>query len=165
MKHFNVGSATLADWLRGIEPPEWTRRPNAKDDLRAEAIELRKQGWSVNDLAVRDRLEARVRAEAAAELGPIDDRDRLLGGALIYICEGAKSKPGRRLDRLTFINSDPRRHRGGLSRLLDHHGAEVARAPLEGGGCDGRTGCTGIVDLAFGRQALVWRPNHSAVVK
>src|ERR1700755_299181 len=53
MKHFNVGSATLADWLRGIEPPEWTRRPNAKDDLREKALELRKQGWSVNDLAVR----------------------------------------------------------------------------------------------------------------
>jgi transposase len=154
MKHFNVGSATLTDWLRGIEPPEWTRRPNAKDHLRVEAIELRKQGWSVNDLAVRlgvakstaylwvkhiplnpnserarekrehaarmiagrweehraarDQREAEVRAGVAVELGPIDDRDRLLGGALIYMCEGAKSKPWRRHDRLIFINSDPR---------------------------------------------------------
>jgi len=154
MKHFNVGSATLTDWLRGIEPPEWTRRPNAKDEVRAQAIELRKQGWSVNDLAIRlgvakstaylwvkhipldpdserarqkqehaalmiagrweeqraarDRREAEVRAEAAVELGAIDDRDLLLGGALAYMCEGAKSKPWRRLDRLIFINSDPR---------------------------------------------------------
>jgi hypothetical protein len=53
MKHFGVGSATLTDWLRGIAPPEWTRRPNAKDDLRKEAVELRTQGWSVNDLAAK----------------------------------------------------------------------------------------------------------------
>jgi transposase len=154
MKHLNVGSATLTDWLRGIDPPEWTRRPNAKDDVREEAIELRKQGWSVNDLAIRlgvakstaylwvkhipldpdsdrarekqehaakmvagrweahraerDRREAEVRGGMAAELGQIDGRDLLLAGALVYMCEGAKSKPWRRLDRLNFINSDPR---------------------------------------------------------
>jgi transposase len=163
MKHFGVGNATLTDWLRGIEPPEWTRRPNAKDEVRAQAIELRKEGWSVNDLAVRlgvakstaylwvkhipldpdserarqkqehaarmiagrweeqraarDRRESEVRAEAAVELGAIDDRDLLLGGALAYMCEGAKSKPWRRLDRLIFINSDPRLLRLFLSFL------------------------------------------------
>jgi transposase len=53
-KHFGVGNATLTVWLRGIEPPEWTRRPNAKDELRKQAIELRVRGWSVNDLD--DRL-------------------------------------------------------------------------------------------------------------
>src|SRR3954451_3969171 len=47
MRHVGVGSATLTDWLRGIEPPEWTRRPNAKDHLRNEAVELRKLGWSI----------------------------------------------------------------------------------------------------------------------
>jgi transposase len=154
MKHLNVGSATLTDWLRGIQPPEWTRRPNAKDDLRDKAIELRKQGWSVNDLAVRlgvakstaylwvkhipldpdsdrarekqvhaakmiagrreahradrDRRQADIRRGVAAELGQIDDRELLLAGALIYMCEGSKSKPWRRLDRLMFINSDAR---------------------------------------------------------
>jgi transposase len=164
MKHFNVGSATLTVWLRGIEPPEWTRRPNAKDDLRAEALELRKQGWSVNDLAVRlgvakstaylwvkhipldpdserarekqehaarmiagrwdehradrDRREAEVRAGVAAELGQFNDRDLLIAGALIYMCEGAKSKRWRRHDRLIFINSDPRLHRLFLSFLV-----------------------------------------------
>jgi transposase len=53
MKHFGVGSATLTDWLRGVPPPGWTRRPNAKDDLREQALALRAEGWSVNDLAVR----------------------------------------------------------------------------------------------------------------
>src|SRR4051794_32078929 len=52
MRHLDVGSATLTDWLRGIDPPEWTRRPNAKDDLRERALEMRRQGWSVNDLAI-----------------------------------------------------------------------------------------------------------------
>lgn len=51
MKHFGVGSDTLTDWLRGIEPPAWTRRPNAKDELRAQAVELRRQGRSVPQIA------------------------------------------------------------------------------------------------------------------
>jgi transposase len=153
MKHFGVGSATLTDWLRGIEPPAWTRRPNAKDALRRQAVELRQQGWSVNDLAVRlgvakstayawvkhlpldpsaerarlkqehaalmaagrweahrrdrDRDQAAAHAEAARAVGDLTERDLLLLGAAIYWCEGAKSKPWRRLDRLIFINSDP----------------------------------------------------------
>ncbi|MFE7172050.1 hypothetical protein [Streptomyces sp. NPDC057616] len=32
--------------LEGEPPPEWTRRPNAKDDLRDRARELRLQGWT-----------------------------------------------------------------------------------------------------------------------
>jgi transposase len=153
MKHFGVGSATLTDWLRGVPPPDWTRRPNAKDDLRAQALELRVQGWSVNDLATRlgvakstayawvkhipldpdaerarekqehaaimiagrwdehrrerDRSQAEVHIEAAEEVGDLSERELMLIGAAIYWCEGAKSKPWRRLDRLTFINSDP----------------------------------------------------------
>jgi transposase len=159
MKHFSVGSATLTDWLRGIEPPEWTRRPNAKDDLRTQAVELRAEGWSVNDLAAqlgvakstayawvkhipldrdaerarqkqahsalmaagrwdarreeRDRSQASAHDRAAADVGDLSERDLLIVGAAIYWCEGSKSKPWRRLDRLTFTNSDP-----GLLRLF-----------------------------------------------
>ncbi|MGW2786111.1 hypothetical protein ACWC3X_33505 [Streptomyces populi] len=32
--------------LQGEPPPDWTRRPRAKDDLRAKARELRLQGWT-----------------------------------------------------------------------------------------------------------------------
>jgi hypothetical protein len=49
------GNRTLDDLLRGEPPPAWTRRPNAKDDLRARARELRAEG--------------KVYAEIAAELG------------------------------------------------------------------------------------------------
>ncbi|GIF10937.1 hypothetical protein Ate01nite_09690 [Actinoplanes teichomyceticus] len=68
MKMFGVGNGTLTDWLRGIEPPEWTRRPRAKDDKRAEAVELRKAGWSLKDIA--QRLEV-AKSTAFAWVGHI----------------------------------------------------------------------------------------------
>src|SRR5215510_11752830 len=47
-----VGSnETLCKLLAGEPPPEWTRRPNAKDDLRARARQLREQGHEYNRIA------------------------------------------------------------------------------------------------------------------
>ncbi|MEU4872950.1 hypothetical protein [Streptomyces sp. NPDC021608] len=40
--------------VKGEPPPEWTKRPNAKDDLRARARALRLQGWTY------DRIEAEL---------------------------------------------------------------------------------------------------------
>ncbi|MFG1655010.1 helix-turn-helix domain-containing protein [Micromonospora chersina] len=37
--------------LRGVPPPEWTRRPRARDGTRAEAERLRAAGRSVNEIA------------------------------------------------------------------------------------------------------------------
>ncbi|NEC89632.1 hypothetical protein [Streptomyces sp. SID12501] len=34
--------------VEGEPPPEWTKRPRARDDLRERARELRKQGWTYN---------------------------------------------------------------------------------------------------------------------
>ncbi|MDO3701314.1 helix-turn-helix domain-containing protein [Micromonospora sp. C28SCA-DRY-2] len=139
--------------LRGVPAPERVRRPNAKDDLRAEAVELRALGRSVNDIArqlgvakstayqwvkhlpldpddeaaerrrgyvarmtearwaahrqARDAARAVVRQRAAETVGPLGERDLLLLGAAIYWCEGTKSKPWRRDDRVQFVNSDP----------------------------------------------------------
>jgi len=47
-----VSRTTVREWLSGVPVPDWTRRPNAKDELREQAIALRLQGWSVNDIAV-----------------------------------------------------------------------------------------------------------------
>ncbi|MGW4594558.1 helix-turn-helix domain-containing protein [Streptomyces sp. NPDC004457] len=44
----------LNQLVKGEPPPEWTRRPRAKDDLRARARELRLQGWTY------DRIEAEL---------------------------------------------------------------------------------------------------------
>jgi transcriptional regulator with XRE-family HTH domain len=47
-----VGSnQTLNEALRGVPPPEWTRRPRAKDDLHARARELREQGLDYKEIA------------------------------------------------------------------------------------------------------------------
>lgn len=36
--------------VEGEPPPEWTKRPRAKDDLRDRARELRTQGWTYNQI-------------------------------------------------------------------------------------------------------------------
>ncbi|MGV9244557.1 hypothetical protein [Streptomyces sp. NPDC003710] len=50
LKIFN--NDILNQLVKGEPPPAWTKRPNAKDDLRARARELRLQGWTY------DRIEA-----------------------------------------------------------------------------------------------------------
>jgi transposase len=44
-------NTTLNELLAGEPPPEWTRRPNAKDDLHAKARRLREQGYDYNQIA------------------------------------------------------------------------------------------------------------------
>jgi hypothetical protein len=147
-----IGNRALHDALRGEPPPEWTRRPNAKDDLRAEARGLRLEGLDYEEIMarlgvskssvslwVRDlprpprvdpeecakRTSERMRrywiaerparaarraaahAAAAADIGGLTDREIIIAGAVAYWCEGAKNKPYRRADRVTFANSDP----------------------------------------------------------
>jgi transcriptional regulator with XRE-family HTH domain len=46
-----VSNATLDRALRGEPPPEWTRRPRAKDDSHARARELREQGLDYEEIA------------------------------------------------------------------------------------------------------------------
>jgi DNA invertase Pin-like site-specific DNA recombinase len=48
-----ISNSTLNDALAGTPPPEWTRRPNAKDDVRERARELRIQELSVNEIAAQ----------------------------------------------------------------------------------------------------------------
>jgi transcriptional regulator with XRE-family HTH domain len=48
-----IGKSTLNEMVRGTPAPYWTRRPKAKDDLRAEARELRTQGLAYAEIATR----------------------------------------------------------------------------------------------------------------
>jgi transposase len=143
----------LDEMLRGVPPPSWTRRPRAKDELHAQARDLRAKGHTYHEIAtelrvsrssvslwVRDmprpgrlsyeevrrrnadgvsafwreeqlRREVRrqaVRDSAACEIGELNEREILIAGAIAYWCEGAKSKPHRRAEQVSFINSDPR---------------------------------------------------------
>lgn len=47
---FKTGGSTLSRWLKDVPPPEWTKRPNAKDDLRAKAVEMRLAGLSYRQI-------------------------------------------------------------------------------------------------------------------
>jgi hypothetical protein len=144
---------TLNEVLRGEPPQPWTWRPNAKDELRAKARDLREQGldyeqivaelgvskssvslW-VRDLPrppglsyeesrkrsadgvrryweaerpIREAEREAARAAAADQIGQLSDREIIIAGAIAYWCEGAKNKPYRRSDRVSFMNSDPR---------------------------------------------------------
>ncbi|PZF99174.1 helix-turn-helix domain-containing protein [Micromonospora deserti] len=48
-----LGRNRVYELLRGVPPPERSRRPTAKDDLRAEAVALRADGLSVPEIAAR----------------------------------------------------------------------------------------------------------------
>ncbi|MFJ2831577.1 helix-turn-helix domain-containing protein [Streptomyces sp. NPDC087263] len=136
--------------LEGEPPPEWTKRPNAKDDVRGRAQELRLQGWTYDQIQVelgcskssislwvrnlpKPERKTRTREEASAiakrgweatlqrreeerqqtkrlsagEIGTMTDRELFLVGVGLYWAEGSKSKPYRRQERITFVNSDP----------------------------------------------------------
>jgi transcriptional regulator with XRE-family HTH domain len=45
-----LSDATLTRLLEGEPPPDWTKRPNAKDDLRAKARELRLAGRTYDEI-------------------------------------------------------------------------------------------------------------------
>jgi hypothetical protein len=143
---------TLNEVLKGEPPQPWTRRPNAKDDLRAQARNLREQGHDYDQIAaelgvskssvslwvrdlprppglsyeecrrraaegvqrywaaqrpIREAEREAARVAAAAQIGPLNDREVLIAGAIAYWCEGSKDKPYRRADRVSFVNSDP----------------------------------------------------------
>jgi hypothetical protein len=51
-----VGKRTRSAALKGTPPAERTRRPNAKDDLREQARELRARGLSYNEIAAKQRM-------------------------------------------------------------------------------------------------------------
>lgn len=48
-----MSNSTLNDALQGVPPPDWTRRPRAKDELRSQARELRAQGLDYEEIASR----------------------------------------------------------------------------------------------------------------
>lgn len=50
LKVFN--NDILSRLVEGEPPPDWTKRPNTKDDLRERARELRLQGWTYDQIQV-----------------------------------------------------------------------------------------------------------------
>lgn len=44
------GGSALTRWLKDVPPPEWTKRPTAKDDLRELAVQMRLAGKSYRQI-------------------------------------------------------------------------------------------------------------------
>ncbi|OLT34512.1 hypothetical protein BJF79_33250 [Actinomadura sp. CNU-125] len=58
-------------------------------------------------LSAREGERKEVKLGACEEMDGLSEREVLLAGALVYWCEGTKDKSYRRLERVSFINSDP----------------------------------------------------------
>jgi hypothetical protein len=76
------------------------------EECRKRSAEGSRLYWETERPAREARREE-VRAAAAGQIGVLSKREILIAGAIAYWCEGAKSKPYRRRDRVVFINSDP----------------------------------------------------------
>src|ERR1700734_162230 len=48
-----MSNSTLTRFLRSVPPPDWTRRPNAKDELRTTARSLRNLGLDYDEIVAR----------------------------------------------------------------------------------------------------------------
>jgi hypothetical protein len=122
-----MSNATLHDALRGESPPEWTRRPNAKDNLRARARELREQGLDYEEIAAalgvaKGSVSLWVRDLPVPErLSYAECRKRSAEGARRY---WAAERPVREASRAAVRDAAAAQIGGGLnSRKLPTAGA------------------------------------------
>lgn len=101
-----VSKSSVSLWVRDL--PSVARSP-AGQSQRTAGIRMAVQRR-------RDEIEvakAKFRVVAVGQIGEVNDRDAILLGSIAYWCEGSKSKPWNKQERVVFINSDP-----GLIRLF-----------------------------------------------
>lgn len=98
-----VARSTAWLWVRGRPLDPSSERVVAGAERRREAV---RAFWAPRNEAT-DARRQEVQAAAAARVGALAEAELLRVGALIYWCEGAKSKPWRRDESVAFINSDP----------------------------------------------------------
>lgn len=97
-EELGVSTSSLSLWLRDM--------PRPAVDRAARTAHINRVYWEPQRRVAEQAREA-VKAAAAAEAGDLSDRELLVGTAL-YWAEGAKSKPYRRSEMVSFINSDSR---------------------------------------------------------
>jgi hypothetical protein len=97
-----VSKSSVSLWVRDLPRPERL----SYEENRKRSAEGSRRYWEKERPAREARREA-VRAGAAAEIGPLTNREILIAGAIAYWCEGGKNKPHYRHDRVIFMNSDP----------------------------------------------------------
>ena len=97
-----VSKSSVSLWVRDLPRPAGL---SYEECCRRSAAGVRRY-WAA-ERPVREAEREAVRAAATAQIGGLNDREVLIAGAIAYWCEGGKNKPGRRDDRVNFINSDP----------------------------------------------------------
>jgi transposase len=90
----------------------WVRDMPRAGRLSREEIGQRKAArlaayWEAGR-ADREAARQDVRDAASRRVGALSDREILVAGAIAYWCEGSKSKPYERREKVAFVNSDPR---------------------------------------------------------
>lgn len=97
-----MSNTTLNEALAGEPPPEWTRHPNAKDELRAKARELRGQGMDYEEIAAaigvaKSSVSLWVRdLPTPARLSYAESRKRSAEGARRYWATEGPARETRR---------------------------------------------------------------------
>ena len=97
-----IGNGTLNDALKGEPPPDWTRRPKAKDELRTKARQLRTQGMDYEEIAAalgvaKSSVSLWVRdLPIAPRLSQAERRQRLVEGARRYWAADRAAREARR---------------------------------------------------------------------
>lgn len=136
------GGTALSRWLRDVPPPEWTKRPRAKDDQREAAIELRKQGYSYRE--IREKL-AVSKSSLSLWLRDVvltaEQRDRLAEQQKLGRTKAARTIQARRLARQEATIASARAQIG-----------DVAQSELFVAGV--------VAYWAEGSKAKSWRPGE-----
>jgi hypothetical protein len=92
-----VSKSSVSLWVRDLPCPERFRYVHS--ERRQEGLRKYNEARTAGHIAETQA--------AAAEIGNLTERELLIAGAIAYWCEGTKSKPTRRANRVVFINSDP----------------------------------------------------------
>ena len=98
----SVSKSSVSLWVRDMPRPERL----SYEECRKRSAEGSRLYWEAERPAREAQREA-VRAAAAGQIGVLSKREIRIAGAIAYWCEGAKSKPYHRQERVVFINSDP----------------------------------------------------------
>ncbi|MFJ6950402.1 resolvase [Micromonospora aurantiaca (nom. illeg.)] len=100
----SVAKSTAYRWVGHI-PLDVSSEAAAQ--RRRVAGERRALSWA-EKRTLREAAECEAQRRAAEWVGMLASRELLLVGAVLYLCEGTKSKPGNPRYDLTFTNSDIR---------------------------------------------------------
>lgn len=101
-EELGVSKASVSLWTSDLPKPP-PREPGSHDFERIAAA--RRAQWEER-LGEREQERRAVKSDAAADVGPVTERELILIGTALYWAEGSKDKPYDRREALTLINSD-----------------------------------------------------------